>query len=136
MCWCCYFCHPHCFYFCFFSARLFSGVTFWTVLYRAQMMIDNSKAYLSFFGTPSLLFWMFLCSNDNSFYDGVFVYVAIFFSLILNFRLVCNQNIHKWWDDRWSLTWRDITDYKIFSRSYSSDASRTNIKRLLTLSVS
>ena len=34
---------------------------------------------------------MFLCSNDNSFYDGVFVYVAIFFSLILNFRLVCNQ---------------------------------------------
>ena len=49
------------------------------------MMINNSKAFLFFFGTPSLSFQMFLCLNDNSFYDGVFVYVAIF--LPLSFHL-------------------------------------------------
>ena len=68
-----------------FSARLFSGVTFWTV-YRAQMMIDNSKAFLLFFGTPLLLFRMFSCSNYNSFCDGVFVYGAIFFSLSFHLK--------------------------------------------------
>ena len=49
-------------------------------------MMDNSKAFLLFFDTPSLLFRMFLCSNDNSFYDGVFVYVAIFLSLSFHLK--------------------------------------------------
>ena len=45
------------------------------------MMIDNSKGFLLFFSTPLFLLQMFLCSNDNSFYDGAFVYAAIFFSV-------------------------------------------------------
>ena len=63
-----------------------SGVILRTV-YGGQMMKDNSKAFLFFFGTPSLLFRMFLCSNDNNFSDGVFVvYVAIFLSLSFHLK--------------------------------------------------
>ena len=68
-----------------FSARLFSGVTFWTV-YRAQMMVDNSKAFVLFFGFPLFFLRKLLCWNDNSFYDGVFVYVTIFFSLSFHLK--------------------------------------------------
>ena len=69
----CYFYHPHCFYFCFFSARLFSGWYF--------ELLTEHTAFLLFFSTPLFLLQMFLCSNDNSFYDGAFVYAAIFFSV-------------------------------------------------------
>ena len=56
--------------------------------YRAQMMVDNSKAFLLLFGTASLLFQMFLCSNDNIFYAGIFfIYVAIFSSLSFHLKL-------------------------------------------------
>ena len=50
------------------------------------MMIDNNKAFLLFFVAPSLLFRMCLCANVNSFSDGVFVYVAIFFSLCFHLK--------------------------------------------------
>ena len=51
-------------------------------------MIDNSKAFLLLFGTPSLLFQMFLYSNDNIFYAGIFfIYVAVFFSLSFHLKL-------------------------------------------------
>ena len=52
------------------------------------MMIDNCKAFLLLFGTPSLLFQMFLCWNDNIFYAGIFfIYAAIFFSLSSHLKL-------------------------------------------------
>ena len=50
------------------------------------MIIDTSKAFLLLFATPSLLVRMFLGSNDNSFCDEVFVYVAIFFSLSFHLK--------------------------------------------------